>query len=74
MIFVATAWQHNIAGGGEAMDFFLQFLQSCVACGAAAYFISICWVKLCFQKRTSVQKSGKAWELCEFSFLSAGEW
>lgn len=55
-------------------DFFLPFLQSSVACGTAAYFMSTCWVKLCFQKTTSAQKSGKPWELHKFCFFSVGEW
>lgn len=73
-ICVATVWQHDIAGGAEAKGFFLPFLQSCVACGATAYFMSTCWVELCFQKRTSAQKSGKPWELWKFCFFSVGEW
>lgn len=73
MICVATVWQHDVAVDAEAMGFFLLFLQSCVACGAAAYFMSTCWIQLCFQKRISAQNSGKDWELCKFCFFSVGE-
>lgn len=62
--------QHDAAVAGEAMGFFPLFLQSCVACGAVANFMSTYWVPLCFQREKSVLKPGKAWKLSRFCFSS----